>query len=1683
MIPSISFFILLLLLLFVASTTFVVDASWITFLQNQDPTKVTIATIKAAALTSTAGTSITIYARNMDLRVFSTITNDKSVFPGQCTSDVEQLYGWNTYKSKLLTYVSSVFVTVNGQKGTQITLSLSPRIGYSTVRAETITCTIEKPNGEDQHYTEPINEQDKKFSFVITPHENNQISLVKSFDRVNLREFQEYKMLPAPPIQSFPLPTDSNDMYENSFRQNGITIDFLLNGDVWRAEKVPELALHIKCKPLFVDSAPNCLDGFITSSDLVWDEQLPSIVSLRIPRQRMRNFNIDQSSQIYLDLPPPLNSEFSSRLAINLGRQAGFVLYTMPFYDKAQDGLAMPTPSSPNVTLNQHLGIVYLNSKEQQVQPGEYISYFSSLGFSPAPSNTITVSEDCIRGKISDLAVCPRTYLFTMPLGLTRHRFTNGVPNQLDDIRRYALTSRNSQFPWADFDWLERWLLRPGGANIQGLVWMKGLPEYETSVDDEITINVPFSSFTTGEPMVHSVGGPLTIRVTPSNGSFIGDLHDINQSDIWFSNVSMCLKFGGESFKSSFASTLISSGSRGNISFGWDAQKSTLMSLPGAKIAFANFSSSASSGKLDRTQLCFTLGQNPDYEMVGGTVELVTFGVNTSWTESGLPLQFEASASFRIFGSPGEYTLDAASEVEEATIKQGGFKLRLELAGQKFVQNIDACKLALCAAWNSSSSAGVDAAGWRARNSVLCSPFASFDRIDNRTLQVTLQPDPDYDTIRGETITTLVPEACVGGVMPKGRPTFRILPQNGNISFEVSYDGGQSLQYADATLESSIRGARLRLYVRIFNDTWDSLNPNVPAELLRDLRSLQNEAYGWNSKKAQLVKSVTILNATHVQILLQVTSTYDITNNETLELTILPSWVSSKRAPRNPTVSFRILASAGDVTLRSWTGSAENRDVNEDDVRWGRVWFSVALSGDQWRRDVQPYVNSFKSDQPSNANALHRLIPELVPSMRFFKFSIDETDGSEVLTLKLQSSSAYDISMDENVTLKFDRETVASGIAPMFFVNGRQQPSFSFVIKKTPGRIFLSGEIYALNEKKMRQSQRLKIYLTLLGDTWKQGTNLDNTTSAIVENLNAIVNPYYSTGTSAATGGEQPPPGSQPLQQNGFLAFKASIIPKSRVEFVNNNVLLLHFMPNRNYEIESNEYLEAKVPGFAVNSGFAPFTERMLRRLVLEITPTGGELRIVPDGLVLEESQLRDSNYTVLVAVDGDRWAQSQLLDQSVAFVASAFGSLSSPIKEPRGFAAMKADFLNIGGNRRPFLSSGSFSGQETLQVRLNPVSTYDISSDETIVFSVIEPIFLTTGFLPEPNRLEIPVRAARRVIVVIIEQVSSKAIAYRTNLLRLKDEFTKMIGVPADRQNIVLNATAIRPDGKLAVLVNFLPAETAAQKEADPRSVIELSDTFLSLSDAYLYRKAAIRFVFRQDQAPPESSLVVTSPPAAADLTNLNAGFDYTIVGVAFGCVFIFLMAVGFVVGLRLQRARVTTSAIKSSRQRRREVGSEKFHDDAVHHREQAIELSVNPRLRNAGNLLVPAANREHVHWDADEDLFVVPDEPQSLRDRVRSNLGMKDPALHVEELKEVKRERDKRLREMEGYREQKRPGIYEADYYFSAPSSAASYGNDFYTPRSPVDSKFGLPTEHRREFKITNRSELKRLERLMSV
>lgn len=1614
-IPFISMLTLLLFVcgLVVLSCLSPVHAAW----QIQLPGK--RSSIPENLLGGTQIVSQRVVAKNTVARFATRMQSDRSVFPGNCISDQpQQPYGWERFKYDI---IKSLSISVN--QGT-ITMTLWPRIGYSITIDETITCgPFTSAAGEDYFLGGAIADDDAYFKFSITRALRTSISLYRLVDA----RTPNFEVMPAADLGK--VAVDAGQIRETDVRDLGLKVYIVFVNDNWNPDKVAEVGKYLKCGPV------DCFAGLVWPSLFKYDTNVPCVVSLELGREHMRTFDIDQLASVTFELPD-FGNGFGLKGNANVEMPSSantFFIVTSPVIPNLAP--AKPTVSLYGATFTPATigGEATINRIIRQEAGGVFLPRLSDL--LPLDNNIMRMEEACLRGRVKPLTQrCNRSLLFLLPTTpgaqLQRFGLSSVGGNTTADIYRYTLWTTTAAHPFNEMPWFtgpwdqespppggwQGWEdTRSNGEGTQAMLKLAPLPEYETWLTDTIYVTLPFSAFTMLEPPAPSGGNQLRIIVTPSPGELTASLRSIVQREIWRSEVVQYLILDGESWTNESVAGLVYNayGAIQPPREGFNTQKHLIMDP-----SMVSFGIVPKTGRINTTVMVIRFKMNPDYEQDVDD-DYIHFRVNTSWVRSGLPLTVDPMlARFHVRKSPGELTIDPfRSSIEESEMIAGGYTMILRVAGDKFTDSrLTQCVDQLCSFWQSDVPASRDPNGWSARHRAIClSPITSPEQITwnintipvvpggsvARKLNITFLPDLLYNTKRGERITIAIPPICSISTTtaPLGNYTLTILPQNGNVSFFMSYDRGVTFKNLTEISEGDLREGLVSIYLISFVDNFDEVELgvnrgpryDVSERLYGNLSSSSLGSFGWNAKKYAFLgadpaarRKLMVVDAVkqvsnNITINVQPVPTFDLAQNETVTLQLNAEWMSSGRTPQVPSISFKIYASPGVVELVAWAGNPAPGTfvrVTEDDMRWGRVWFEFRIIGEQWRRDTAPFVRSFTSDDPS-PTALKTLIGSLIPAIRFFEFRVDPVSGYEYLKLRLQSNAQYDIDRVENITMSLDAQAVVSGLQPIFdFGPDPADPTkrlrrrtMNFLIYPAPAQIILSGAVDLLNEKKMRQSNLITVYLTLIGDRWSTIPSY-NDTSRVPQFGPAESRVNVWQGTVGVNGADNP---------DGFASYGASVLPQSSVDVLDAHTMVLRFIPDRRYklnaafpdpekigiQIRPNATVSRLVPYFKYR--FEPATTTSTG--ILYVDKTGGELRLANESFVVTETMLATFPFKLTFAIDGDYLVYSTITGEGIAgnsgiksaFLQAALQSSSSIIQESAGFTQHRGQLLRtrVGD---PQLVPGDGATMDLLPFVLAdnrtaaPAPVDNVTAPPTTTTTTLDPgseTTTTTGAAGAAPVVAVTLQPNQQLTLGVVPVRSYNIRNEEQLLLTMRNSTYFGTGIVADPSTVVVPilkvpqvivllldqsvsfARTYQTDplalktriakqfglpltrvttqaNKPPFLANLLAmqfwfTDDANIGTAGYRDNAYLTDTFMSLTGPYLFKSLAVRLSFFQGSFD-AAAFGGDNTTTALSTPIPSPSFVFGIVG----AIIILLGAVAFAIGLILQKARVSVNALR---------------------------------------------------------------------------------------------------------------------------------------------------------------------------
>lgn len=216
---------------------------------------------------------------------------------------------------------------------------------------------------------------------------------------------------------------------------------------------------------------------------------------------------------------------------------------------------------------------------------------------------------------------------------------------------------------------------------------------------------------------------------------------------------------------------------------------------------------------------------------------------------------------------------------------------------------------------------------------------ANLERLSDTQVRVTITNFYDFDIVTPETIQVVVPSAALTSSMPlTATPTFALLPLASSVLIAGELASGSS--------EVAIRvGLNPVLRVTLESDTWvptlgrDPRGDGPTRRLIDGLVSAQSEPNGWNAivRPTLPPSAVTYVDAGEVHITVPAYPSYEITEPETVTLSIPTVAMRNKDTDILSAASFVVLASPGTATLGGSMLAGAAQAITQHAVRVGAI--------------------------------------------------------------------------------------------------------------------------------------------------------------------------------------------------------------------------------------------------------------------------------------------------------------------------------------------------------------------------------------------------------------------------------------------------------------------------------------------------------------------------------------------------------------------------------------------------------------------------------------------------------------------------------------------------------------------------------------------------------------------------
>ena len=320
------------------------------------------------------------------------------------------------------------------------------------------------------------------------------------------------------------------------------------------------------------------------------------------------------------------------------------------------------------------------------------------------------------------------------------------------------------------------------------------------------------------------------------------------------------------------------------------------------------------------------------------TVTVPAAALATSTTDVKAGTTFNTTVAAGSLALTGTVTDD-----NEQDIRAGTSDIVLTLTDDSWHANIGASSAETTALINNLDSAGTDLNGW---DNVVKAGLNDTHvvRTTDKVVTITLPAFGSYDPLSNETITATAPASTLvqSGSDFTASPTFNVL------AFTAALTG----TLADNAVETELRSSGQTLVITLTNDTWHANVGSSSAEttaLINGLDSAQGETLGWDLVvKAGLNDThVVQTTSTVVTITLPAFSTYDITAQETITVTVPAAALVTSTTDVKAGTTFNTTVTAGSVAL---TGTVV--DDNEQDIRTGTSTVILTLTDDSWHANI-----------------------------------------------------------------------------------------------------------------------------------------------------------------------------------------------------------------------------------------------------------------------------------------------------------------------------------------------------------------------------------------------------------------------------------------------------------------------------------------------------------------------------------------------------------------------------------------------------------------------------------------------------------------------------------------------------------------------------------------------------------
>jgi hypothetical protein len=362
----------------------------------------------------------------------------------------------------------------------------------------------------------------------------------------------------------------------------------------------------------------------------------------------------------------------------------------------------------------------------------------------------------------------------------------------------------------------------------------------------------------------------------------------------------------------------------------------------------------------------------------------------------------------------------ATATINEVDIRAGGKTIIITLTGDTWVASggvFNGQRQAIIDGLNSAQS---ELTGWNneVRDNL---GVADVNRDSDTQVTVDISGQSTYDITAQETIEVTVPaSALVTGPAITAAPTFTV----DTVAFTAAITGTAIATINEADVIAGLKTILITLTGGVWVASGGVFNGQRQA-IINGITSAQSELLGWNNEVRDNLATgdVTRTSDTLVTVILSAQATYDISAQETIEITVPTSaLVPSSGAAIVATPTFTV----DTVPLVVVTGSVTPRAFESEIVAGGQtiiitltgaLWVTVGANFDAQRQNIIDGLDSNMSEVAGwNAEVRDKEVVGAVVRT-----------SDTVVTITLTASASFQIALDETITVTMPASAFQTG--------------------------------------------------------------------------------------------------------------------------------------------------------------------------------------------------------------------------------------------------------------------------------------------------------------------------------------------------------------------------------------------------------------------------------------------------------------------------------------------------------------------------------------------------------------------------------------------------------------------------------------------------------------------------------